>query len=429
MCPAVELRGMETGFEEDLQAFIGRYAGLWRSTPTEFPVPALTFEVEQQQQNEREMDRLMDTLERRLRKYPRGEKKQSAWRDEVFLMLRRVGTESFRFPDRHFDIIFSPEYFAVTRAFARQAYAFDREIEAASLGQALRNVWVMNCLQMFLGRRPSLAPSMFAYSMLYPFTDNYLDRTDLSHEAKETANGRLELRLAGRDLDPLNAHEAAIFRLVGMIEGEYSREHFPDVYRSLLAIHAGQVKSLCQQGRRCVMNEESLLRISIEKGGTSVLADGWLVSGMLRREEAEFFFGFGVMLQLLDDLQDLPDDLQAGHWTLFVRAASHEYLDGLTNRLWNFVNRVLDLTDCGTNPDGLELKDLIRRNCRMLLLRSVAESASHYSGGYLRRMERLSPLRFAFLRDRRSVAQARFAAIWPALSRRHNLRSIFDLLG
>ena len=429
MYPALELRRCEPSFEEDLQSFVEKYTALWNTSGAETPVLDTTYTAAEQQSNELQTGRLTGSMESELRNYPGRKKQQSAWRERVFLMLRQFGKASFRFPDSHFDIIFSPEYFEATKAFVHKARAFDQKMETEALAQALRNVWVMNCLQMFLGRRPSLAPSMFAYSMLYPFTDNYLDRTDLSHEAKETANGRLELRLAGRDLDPLNAHEAAIFRLVGMIEGEYSREHFPDVYRSLLAIHAGQVKSLCQQGRRCVMNEESLLRISIEKGGTSVLADGWLVSGMLRREEAEFFFGFGVMLQLLDDLQDLPDDLQAGHWTLFVRAASHEYLDGLTNRLWNFMNRVLDLTDCGTNPDGLELKDLIRRNCRMLLLRSVAESASHYSGGYLRRMERLSPLRFAFLRDRRSVAQARFAAIWPALSRRHNLRSIFDLLG
>jgi len=270
---------------------------------------------------------------------------------------------------------------------------------------------------------------MFAYSMLYPYTDNYLDRTDLSREAKETANQRLGFRLAGRSVDPLNANEAAVFRLVEMIEGEYRRDRFPGVYQSLLAIHAGQVKSLRQQEKPCTLNDESLLQISVEKGGSSVLADGWLVGGMLRREAAGFFFGFGVMLQLLDDLQDLTDDLRAGHWTLFMRAAPHEPLDSLTNRLWHFMDSVLDLTDGFADPGSLELKDLIRRNSRMLLLRSVAECACYYSSGYLCHMERLSPLSFAFLRDRRTASEIRFAAIWPALARRRNLRSIFDLLG
>ena len=430
MRPVAELHGMETGFDDDLHAFIGKCAGLWRGSATEAPVPAFTFDAGEQRQNERETDRLIDTLAGELRNYPRGEKKQSAWRKRIFLSLRRIGTESFRFPDRHFDIIFSPEYFAVTKAFARRAYAFDREIESAALAQALRNVWVMNCLQMFLGRRPSLQPSMFAYSMLYPYTDNDLDRTDLSREAKETANRRLGFRLAGGSCDPLNANEAAVFRLVEMIESEYPRDRFPEIYQSLLAIHAGQVKSLRQQGKSCILNEESLLQISIEKGGSSVLADGWLAGGKLCREEAGFFFSFGVMLQLLDDLQDLPDDLHAGHWTLFMRAASHdECLDSLTNRLWHFMDRVLDLTDNCAEPGSLELKDLIRRNCRMLLLRSVAECACYYSSGYLSHMERLSPLSFAFLRDRRMASERRFAAIWPALARQRNLRSIFDLLG
>jgi hypothetical protein len=423
------LYGTDASFESDLKAFIGKYAGLWCGSTRDALTPDVTFEAEEQRQNERETDRQIESLERELRNYPRGERQQSAWRERIFLSLRRFGTASFRFPDRHFDIIFSPEYFAVTRTFARQAYAFDPDIETAALAQAMRNVWVMNCLQMFLGRRPSLAPSIFAYSMLYPYTDNYLDRTDLSGEAKEMANRRLEFRLAGRILEPLNANEAAIFRLVEMIEGEYPRGRFPDVYSSLLAIHAGQVKSLHQQGKFCILNDESLLQISVEKGGSSVLADGWLVGGSLHREEAEFFFGFGVMLQLLDDLQDLPDDLNAGHWTLFARAASHECLDSLTNQLWHFMNHVLDCTDCCVEPGSLELKDLIRRNCRMLLLRSVAESACYYSSGYLSHMERLSPLSFAFLRDRRIASERRFAVIWPALARRRNLRSIFDLLG
>ena len=223
MYSAAELHGTVAGFESDLQAFIDKYVGLWRGSATAPPVPDRTFEAEEQRRNERETDGLMGSLERELRNYPRGEKQQSAWRERIFLSLRRIGTASFRFPDRHFDIIFSPEYFAVTRDFARQAYAFDPDIETASLGQALRNVWVMNCLQMFLDRRPSLSPSIFAYSMLYPYTDNYLDRTNLSRESKESTNRRLGIPSAGRLLKPRNPNEAAVFRLVEMIEGEYPR--------------------------------------------------------------------------------------------------------------------------------------------------------------------------------------------------------------
>jgi hypothetical protein len=287
----------------------------------------------------------------------------------------------------------------------------------------------MNCLQMFLDRRPSLSPSIFAYSMLYPYTDNYLDDPHLSKDAKESASCRLRLRLAAEIFKPRNPGEVAVFRLVETIESEYPRSDFPEIYASLLAIHAGQAKSLRQQGGICTLNAESLLQISVEKGGSSVLADGWIVAGRLNQTEADFFFSLGVMLQLLDDVQDLHDDRAAGHWTLFTQAATRVSLDALTSRLWQFLNRVLDSKSCFTSSRGLELKDLIRRNSRMLLLRALADSANYYSCDYLRHMERFSPLSFSYLRDRRQTVERRFAKIWPQVARRRKLSSVFDLLG
>ncbi|MBZ5496810.1 MAG: hypothetical protein LAP85_10435 [Acidobacteriia bacterium] len=420
---------MDARFECDLRSFVGKYTAVWLSSAVGTPTSAMTYTASAQRRNERNTDLLIDSMEKELRNYPSRPREQSGWRERIFVTLRQFGTKSFRFPDSHFDVIFSPDYFAVTRAFARQARAFDESIETDALAQALRNVWVMNCLQMFLGRRPSLSPSVFAYSMLYPYTDNHLDQPKLPYETKRMACRRLGLRLSGRNIEPCDAHEAAVFRLVEMIEGEYPRATSPEVYSSLLAIHAGQVKSLGQQHTPFAPDETTLLRISVEKGGSSVLADGWLVGGEMRRAEADFFFGFGVMLQLLDDLQDLPDDRNAGHWTLFTRTASAECLDRHTSQLWHFVHNVLDSRGCLADSHGLELRDLIRRNSTILLLRAMAESAGYYSADYVHHMERFSPLSFAFLRDRRVAIEKRFARIWPPLARRRKLRSIFDLLG
>jgi len=419
----------DASFENDLRRFLEGYDALWQSAVIDVPESAITFTVEAQRGNERQADLLINSMEKKLRNYPVTERAQKPWRDRIFLSLRQMGTKSFRFPERHFDIIFSPDYLEATRAFAHQARAFDSGIGTSALAQAMRNVWVMNCLQMFLGRQPSLSKSVFAYSMLYPYTDNYLDQPSLSREDKETACHRLGLRLCGRRLEPSDAHEAAVFRLISMIEEEYPRDAHPAIYSSLLAIHAGQIMSLDQQCGLCAPETATLLRTSIEKGGSSVLADGWLVGGQLRREQAGFFFGFGVMLQLLDDLQDLTDDRRAGHWTLFTSAASSERLDSLTSRLWHFMHRMLEGTDCFSDPHGQELKDLIRRNSIMLMLRAVAENADLFSSDYLLHMERFSALSFSFLRDRRGEIEERFARTWSLVARRRNLHSIFELLG
>ena len=415
-------------FESHLHALIDKYAALWNNTPGETPAYGRAFTPAMQARNELEISRLVDFIEREFQDYPEEHGKRAAWRKCIFDNLRRIGTECFEFPDRHFDIIFSEEYFAVTRQFVRQARLFDKTIKPDALAQALRNVWVMNLLQMFLGRQPSMSASIFAYSMLYPCTDNYLDQPEVRREAKEEVCRRLGIRLDGTPIRPRNTHEAAVFRLIGMIEAEHPRQDFPEVHASLRAIHDGQVKSLSQQRGEHAPAEPSLLRISVEKGGSSVLADGWLVAGRLTPDEADFFFGFGVMLQLLDDLQDLPDDRQAGHWTLFSRSALSEKLDRLTSRLWHFLNLVLEMTRSFQSRRGEELKDIIRRNSRMLLLRAVAQNADFYSGDYLCRLDRSSPLRLSWLRDTRDTAESKFRKIWPALARRRNLHSIFDLL-
>jgi hypothetical protein len=264
--------------------------------------------------------------------------------------------------------------------------------------------------------------------MLYPFTDNHLDQPGLCREAKEKVCHRLGRRLSGLAVEPCDAHEAAVFRLIEIIEDEYPRREFPEVHASLLAIHAGQMKSLGQQISGPAPDESSLLRISVEKGGSSVLADGWLVAGRLSKEEADFFFGFGVMLQLLDDLQDLIDDRRAGHWTLFSRCATFTNLDSLTSRLGNFLNTVLSASPY-KHPRGEELKDLIHRNSTMLMLRAMAQNVDFYKPDYLSRMEQFSPLRLSFLREFQRNIEKRFKKVWPAVSRQRNLRSVFDLLG
>jgi hypothetical protein len=239
---------------------------------------------------------------------------------------------------------------------------------------------------------------------------------------------RLRLRLSGLRLTPRNTHEKAVFELIGMIEGEFGRASFPEIYASLLAIHEGQVQSLRQQQRYESLDEGQLLAISIFKGGSSVLADGWLAVGKLTRDEEDFSFGFGVVLQFLDDLQDLHDDRAASHTTLFTRAAAENRLDSITSQLWKFMHRVFDLMDRFELAQGLDVKDLIRRNSAMLMMRSMAECADHYSSTFLNGMEHLAPIRFEFMKETGKDIQTRFKNSWPVLARRRKLRSIFDLM-
>ena len=148
---------------------------------------------------------------------------------------------------------------------------------------------------------------------------------------------------------------------------EFPRGRFPGVYASLLAIQRAQSRSLDQHGGKD-LTDAQLLRISFEKGGSSVLTDLYLVTGNAEPLEERFAFGYGVFLQLLDDLQDVETDLAAGHETLFTRAACRGRLDEPTARLARFIDEVLTNHQLFSGQASEDRLDLIRRNCRALLV-------------------------------------------------------------
>jgi hypothetical protein len=423
------LYSFDDSFREDLDGFIDRCIALWETTGTHPPQLSVRYERSQQRNNERKFDLLIDLVERQLRGFPDSVLGRDRWRRNILTSVKQICTASLGLPEVYLNILFSGEYTKVTRDFVHQARQFDPAIELADLGQAMRNVWVTNYLQMLLDLKPSLNPAVFAYSMLYPYTDNYLDRPEISPHSKAAFNRRFGLRLGGAALLPLERHEKQVFQLIEIIENKYSRSAFPEVYQSLLAIHNGQVRSLEQQGASCPLDLSRILRISIEKGGASVLADGYLIDGKLTRAEADFFFGFGVLLQLQDDLQDLQQDRCSQRWTIFSRIAEETRLDAVTSRLCHFMGSVLERSGRFSDARYATLKELIGNNCLVLMLQSIAINSSHYSRDYLRYMESFSPLSFSYLRKLRPRLEKRHAGVLASFRRRSSPISVYDLLG
>ncbi len=87
--------------------------------------------------------------------------------------------------------------------------------------------------------------------------------------------------------------------------------------------------------------EVDLLGVTFDKGGTSVLADAYLVAGDLTAHEELFAFELGAFLQFVDDLEDVAADHAAGRLSVFALAARGWQLDALTNRTFHFGAGVL----------------------------------------------------------------------------------------
>ncbi len=397
--------------------------GLWRDCPGALPDFAQTsgnrtYELEEQRIHEGEFDLFLQSVKSELATVPRCRAERTAAQSRITSAFVRLASAGLDLNGPHLRLLLDGGLSAIGTELGRKARRLGVPASVADILQASRNAWTACGLQLLYGREMRLTPSIFAYSMLYPATDNYLDAGDVSREEKLGFSVRFGRRLGGEDVVPANGHEREIWRLVAMIEEEHPRALHQLVYAALLGIHEAQQESLRFQRHGPNNGEEDILRTSFCKGGASVLADARLASATLSRQAQRFAYFWGAFLQLADDLQDLREDRASGAHTLFTAAAGRGPLDVLTARTLHFGLKVMhemDRLPHQPSSNGQEdwsgpLKDLIRASSRSVVIRSAGELDEFYSPECLEVLERYSPCRFAFLRERRKQMAQRRAA-------------------
>lgn len=380
-----------------VDAQVSQTIEVWNSS-AQLPLQqAPRYSAMEQQQRERAYDEGLRAVEGEARKAPRSREERIGTQDRILASFARFSASALDLEDETVSLL-THEFLPAGTRLATWARQFDPRLGMADIIQACRNAWTACGLQSLFGEQTGLTPSILGYSLLYPYSDNYLDRPDVSGESKIRFSQRFRARLRDDTLPAHNDHEAALWALVGLIEGEYPRALYPYVYDSLLAIHQAQEESIAP---RANWSDLDVLRMSCAKGGTSVVTDACLAHGVLNDVENRFSFDWGVLLQLGDDLQDLREDMQRGSVTLFTRAVARgEALDDLVIQLLSFSERVgaeMDLLPQATE----RLKRLMRMSWRSLIIGAVAESHQFFSPAFLQRAEEHSPFRFAFLRARR----------------------------
>ena len=408
MLPSTTEVGQPLAIPELVRHFTDRW---WASETTQ-PMWDRTYAPREQAANERELQRLMDRIAGEMDRPPRTPAERHATQERVtaaiaplLRLLLDVNTSALTLDQ--------PNHFGdVLAEFAREARRFDAALSPEDIFQAGRNAWTMLSLQHLLGVPVAFTPSILAYSLLYPYSDNYLDEAGISPSAKRAFSERFRQRLAGERVSPNNTREQKIFELVGLIEGQYPRALYPQVFDSLLAIHAAQTRSLQLHQHPEAISEAEVAALSFEKGGTSVLADGYLVAGSLTEPQQVFIFGYGIFAQLVDDLEDVIPDAAANRLTVYAQVASRERLDAVSNRTFHFGAAVLRDLEArhfpGLTPD---LQATLPRAAR-LILGSLAGQVGHlYSRDYLQRLEAHSPFRFSWLAQRRTQLAGRLSPV------------------
>ena len=384
-----------------IQNYTEQYAELWEKCSIQMPEFSNVYLKEDKRSKEKSLDQFLEAIKAFRKDRIRG-KSFTDDDQQLFLSdIRGFLRNGLDFTDGQLELMFSDEMIEITRTFVRQAKAFDSDLTFNDIFQACRNMWIMNGLQLIMGIPMRVTPSIFAYSMLYPYTDNLIDDPNVSGFEKLVFSERFRNRLSGIKLEPQNNTEKAIFRLVGMIENEYSRIDFPEVYESLLGIHDAQTDSMQLFQQNNPIGKHEILKICLAKGGASVLADGYLVAGKLTEAQRYFLFGYGAYLQLLDDIQDLEEDHAAGLMTVFSESAFRVLLDDKLNKTYWFGEQVMESLDFFVGQHIELFKSLMRRSMNLFITEAIAHVPQAYSRKYVIEFESFSPFHFSYIRKRK----------------------------
>ncbi len=388
-----------------IQSYINHFSDLWENSAEVFPAFARSYS--QQEQAERELR--FSVIQEKLKKLQSKKNRQALKKGDVgksfFPVFRDFLESVFDFEPAHLEIILSDSFKNVSKDFFYKARQFGPELSPDNIYQGLRNVWIMNGLQLMMGLPVEITPSVFAYSMIYPYSDNLLDDVSMSAGAKREFSDRFNRRLHGEKAEPVNFTENQLFRLVSMIESQYPRQEFPGVYESLYAIQKGQTRSL--ELINCNGLEERVVReICFEKGGASVLADGLLVAGRLSPRQERALFGYGVYLQLLDDIQDVKEDTAGDTKTLFACRGESVDLVSHLHKTIHFGRAAMEELRCFEGTEMNSMLGLMNRSIESMIIESVGLNSDTFPEECLQQLEKHSPLRFEFLREKKSKSKS-----------------------
>jgi len=393
--------------ESQVERYKSAYADLWWNTKSDFPELGRAYSQTDQKKTEKKLSVFIDELTLKIKQYPAAKESIDKWLEEFTSGLKEFG-QQINLPDEYLNTASNQGFINSTRHFIERVKEFDPALKIEDVYQALRNVWIMNSLQIYFGRKVEYTDAIFGYSMLYPYTDNRLDDETEPWQSKYILLNSLKSSLEGRPQPDLAPQEEKLLQLIKIIEKQYDRSIYPGVYQSLLTIFNAQIKSLGQQKALRIPYETDILKISLEKGGTSVLADGYLVNGTLHEAQSDFCFGFGLFLQLADDIQDVKEDGKNNHMTIFSQIAGRYKLDRLANKLFHFISEIVDTKLDSTRKNEKNLQELITKNCFLLILEAIGKNRDYYSQEYYKALQPFFPIRFSYLKTLRKKIQNNF---------------------
>ncbi len=354
----------------------------------------------EKKRNKREARKILDRVHSKL--LPLLEQ-PSQELSEAQKMSLKAGIMEFAFEADKKNIFFDGPFFQyfMDQGYLQSAEDFfvlvrgeDSNMLALDFFQALRNIFIANSLQLLFGKEVELTNAIAAYSLLYPYTDNFIDNPEISSSEKKNFNKRFQERLEGKEVEPVTLHDVKIYRAIENIEKDLPREKYPLVYDSLLLIFDAQVSSMSQEGPTR-LSPHIILPITFYKGGASVVADSYLVMPEINQDMVHFSFNYGTILQLIDDLQDYKEDRESNHWTLFSLKNEEEIHDQEISKLVSYMSISLKMFHFDTKEEE-RIKKIIFDACLMMIMSVVGKNPNLVSAKLYKALEGISRFKLSF---------------------------------
>lgn len=236
--------------------------------------------------------------------------------------------------------------------------------------RALMNVVAMTLFGKFEGIDTSTArEAINAIAFLHPVTDDLID----SGAMKKETIGKITRRLRGIKDPAEYEYEKLVFALIDAIYERYPRETNPMLDWLLNDLWRAQLASGAQKSE---VGSSLANRHTIQKGGLSTSAFGYIALGNLTPKQYEFFFKAGSLYQWMDDFSDIGADMNDGIETLWTGSLQRrEPLERRFATVIRLKDELLAREDVfSAFKDGAGIRDFFHRGFYLQYLTAAASN-------------------------------------------------------
>jgi hypothetical protein len=368
----------------------------WKEVDDTFPDFICETSNVARENNERYIQTFSDKIKKQLKRFHRLPFYKKHWKAKTLQIFEDILlTENIFCVHQSMSKAQIMNFKAEIMDFLRETRTFAPDLAFGDIGQAIRNYIVYAMFKQMHQDQSGLNQAAFGYSMLYPFTDNFIDNKSNSAKEKKDYNQLIRDHLEGKEPIPSSKHQQKTCELLQAIETVYPRKTQNSIFNLLLMMLEAQEFSIQQQHKDHPLTTEERLDISVFKGGISVFIDRYFVKKEITEQDIFFYLGFGYFLQLADDLQDIKEDNSRGHSTLFTINTNSESEEKLVNKILHYLHDLMT----NFHPENNQFKNFILSSSYLLVLSSVLSSKEFFSPEYINKIETYLPVSKSYLEN------------------------------